>query len=530
MLTVAIIDFGSQVTQLIARRMRNLGVYSEVYPIGTDFSSLIEGGKKIGAFVLSGGPDSVANLLKTPKVVEDVLKLNADLGIPVLGICYGFQILAHVLNSTVESNQASEFGHAQLEIIDESELTKGIWRMGSTVSVWMSHSDSVVDSVPEGFKVIAKSKAGGAIACMCDDTKRIYGMQFHPEVSHTPDGSRLLDSFLNIAGCDRNWTVKTFLQTQMDNIRNTVGKEMAVAAISGGVDSSVAAVLMHRAIGDNLKCVFVNTGCLRKGEVETVRDFFVNKLDMKLSLVDAADLFLERLKGVTLPEEKRKIMGNTFVEVFEEEARKLGSNIKFLMQGTIYPDVIESGASGAGVKIKSHHNVGGLPEHMNLALVEPLRDLFKDEVRILGEELGLPGEMLKRHPFPGPGLAVRIMGEVTEDRLELLREIDSIYMDMLREYGLYHDIWQAFAVLLSERTVGVMGDGRTYGYVCGLRAVTSSDGMTADCFPFGADREKQLHFLEFLQRVSGAIVAKLPKVNRVVYDITSKPPATIEWE
>ncbi|QJC27849.1 glutamine-hydrolyzing GMP synthase [Anaplasma platys] len=530
MLTVAIIDFGSQVTQLIARRVRDLGVYSEVFPVDTDFPSLIEGGKKIGAFVFSGGPSSVTNLPKTPKVVEDVLKINENLGTPVLGICYGFQILAHVFNSTVESQKSCEFGHAQLEVVDESEITKSVWPVGSLVSVWMSHSDSVIDRVPLGFKVLAKSKDSGAIAFMSDESRKVYGMQFHPEVSHTPDGAKLLDSFLNIAGCTRDWTVKTFLQTQVDNVRQIVGNSLTVAAISGGVDSSVAAVLMHKAIGDNLKCVFVDTGCLRKGEVAVVQDFFVNKLGIKLALANASEMFLRRLKGVTQPEEKRKVMGNTFVEVFEAEAAKLGGDVKFLMQGTIYPDVIESGASGSGVKIKSHHNVGGLPEKMNFALVEPLRSLFKDEVRKLGEELGLPSAILKRHPFPGPGLAVRIMGEVTEEKLELLREVDSIYIDMLLEHGLYHDIWQAFAVLMSERTVGVMGDGRTYGHVCGLRAVTSMDGMTADCFPFSANADKKLRFLEFLQKVSGAIVGKLPQINRVVYDVTSKPPATIEWE
>ncbi|UQD54304.1 glutamine-hydrolyzing GMP synthase [Anaplasma phagocytophilum] len=529
MLTIAIIDFGSQVTQLIARRVRELGVYSEVFSVDTDFPALLAQGKKIAAFILSGGPNSVSELQNIPKVVADVLEINLKTGTPIMGICYGFQLLAHSFSSTVESDKAREYGHAQLQIVGESAITKGIWSVGQTACVWMSHSDSVVDNVPQGFNIVARSMNTQAIAFISNEERKIYGLQFHPEVSHTPEGRDILNSFLTTVGCARNWTVSSFLNTQIDDIRRTVGDGVVVAAISGGVDSSVASVLLHRAIGDQLKCVFVDTGLLRKGEVETVREFFVDKLKMSVSIVSAASLFIERLRGVVDPEEKRKIIGNTFIEVFEQEAKKLG-DAQFLMQGTIYPDVIESGASGSGVKIKSHHNVGGLPENMNLSLVEPLRCLFKDEVRALGSELGLPDVILNRHPFPGPGLAVRIIGEVTEEKLQLLQEIDNIYISMLYESGLYHDIWQAFSVLIPARTVGVMGDSRTYGHVCCLRAVTSSDGMTADCFPFGEDKEKQLKFLEFLQKVSVAIVGSLPRVNRVVYDVTSKPPATIEWE
>ncbi|MFV9839199.1 MAG: glutamine-hydrolyzing GMP synthase [Aaplasma endosymbiont of Hyalomma asiaticum] len=529
MFTVAIVDFGSQVTQLIARRIRELGVYSEVFTVDTDFGTLIEEGKQIQAFILSGGPNSVSDSCEIPKVIPDILDMNARHGIPVLGICYGFQILAYSFGITVNPEQAREYGDTPLEIVEESAITKGVWNIGDVVHVWMSHSDSVLDDIPSGFKVVARSAITGAVALLSNDARKIYGMQFHPEVSHTSDGKDILNSFLTMVNCTRDWSVSTFLQTQIDDIRSLVGSELAVAAISGGVDSSVASVLTHKAIGNNLKCVFVDTGCLRKGEVDTVRKLFVDKLKMSVLLVDASSLFVERLAGVVDPEEKRKVIGKTFIEIFEREARKLG-DVRFLMQGTIYPDVIESGASGSGVKIKSHHNVGGLPESMNLALIEPLKYLFKDEVRALGRELEIPDEIISRHPFPGPGLAVRIIGEVTEERLDLLREIDDIYINMLRDSGLYHDIWQAFAVLVPARTVGVMGDCRTYGYVCCLRAVTSSDGMTADCFPFKESKEKQLKFLEFLQRVSGAIVGCVKGINRVAYDITSKPPATIEWE
>ncbi|MDB1135622.1 glutamine-hydrolyzing GMP synthase [Candidatus Anaplasma sp. TIGMIC] len=529
MFTIAIIDFGSQVTQLIARRVRELGVYSEVFPVDTDFFALMNTGKQIAAFILSGGPDSVADLQQLPKVVTDVLDINAKLGTPVLGICYGFQLLAHNLGIRVEQGNRREFGNAQLAVVAESAITKGIWSVGGTVRVWMSHSDSVVDNMPESFRVVARSAETGAVAFISNEEKKIYGLQFHPEVSHTPDGRDILNSFLTVVGCTRDWTVKTFLHTQIDDIKNTVGGELVVAAISGGVDSSVSSVLVHKAIGDRLKCVFVDTGCLRKGEVDAVQRLFVDKLGMSVSVVMASSLFLDRLSGVVDPEEKRMIIGNTFIEVFEKEAERFG-DVKFLMQGTIYPDVIESGVSGSGVKIKSHHNVGGLPDRMKMALVEPIRCLFKDEVRSLGRELGLPDVVLERHPFPGPGLAVRVIGEVTEEKLALLREVDSIYIDALFDSGLYHDIWQAFAVLMPSRTVGVMGDSRTYGYVCGLRAVTSNDGMTADSFPFGEPPEKQLKFLEFLQKVGGAIVRGVPGINRVVYDITSKPPATIEWE
>ncbi|ACZ48884.1 bifunctional GMP synthase/glutamine amidotransferase [Anaplasma centrale str. Israel] len=529
MSAIAIVDFGSQVTQLIARRVRELGAYSEVFPPSTDFQAMIGRGAEISAFVLSGGPNSVQQLHEVPKAVSDVLELNLHKGIPVLGICYGLQVLAHYFGADVEQGVAREFGRAQLDVVGPSSITEGVWSVGSKADVWMSHSDSIVGEAPQGFRVVARSADTGAIALICNDERKIYGMQFHPEVAHTPGGREMLDNFLKVVGCARDWTMGSFLHTQIDAIRSATGGGRVVAAISGGVDSSVASVLVHRAIGEGLLCVFVDTGLLRKGEASAVRDLFVDKLKMHVNVLDKSDLFMRRLAGVQDPEAKRKIIGETFIEVFEQEARALG-DIKFLMQGTIYPDVIESGTGGSGTKIKSHHNVGGLPEVMNLSLIEPLRCLFKDEVRLLGEELGLPSAILGRHPFPGPGLAVRIIGEVTAERVGLLREIDNIYINMMREAGLYGHIWQAFAVLVPVRTVGVMGDGRTYGYVCALRAVTSSDGMTADCFPFGEDDERKLEFLTFLQKVSRAIVSNLQGVNRVVYDITSKPPATIEWE
>ena len=528
MSTIVVIDFGSQVTQLIARRIRELGVYSEVFSANVDLRSAIDL-EKIDAVILSGGPDSVASLSEIPAVLFDIMKLNKDAGIPVLGICYGMQLLARYFNITVESGSAREFGKAQLRILNSSEITRGIWDTGKIVDVWMSHSDSVVGDMPDGFKIVACSEDTEAVALFCNDAMKIYGMQFHPEVSHTSEGKELLDNFLSIAGCVRNWTMGSFMETKVSEIRDSVGGESVVAAISGGVDSTVASILLHRAIGDRLKCIFVNTGCLRKGEEDEVRNLFVKKLDIPVTFVDASNLFLGRLRGVVDPEKKREVIGNTFIEVFEKEAKKVG-DAKFLMQGTIYPDVIESGGGGVGERIKSHHNVGGLPEIMNLLLVEPLRCLFKDEVRLLGKELGIPSVLLNRHPFPGPGLAVRIVGEVTEDKLALLREVDSIYIDMLRESGFYDDIWQAFAVLLPVKTVGVMGDGRTYSDVCCLRAVTSRDGMTANCYPFGEEEDKQLRFIAFLQKVGGSIIRNLPGVNRIMYDITSKPPATIEWE
>ncbi|ASI48098.1 MAG: glutamine-hydrolyzing GMP synthase [Anaplasma ovis] len=529
MSTIAIVDFGSQVTQLIARRVRELGVYSEVFPPSTNFQAMASCETNIGAFILSGGPNSVQRSRGVPKAVSDVLDLNLQTGVPVLGICYGLQVLAHYFGVDVAQDAAREFGRTQLDVIEPSSITEGVWLAGSKVDVWMSHSDSVIGEVPQGFRVVARSADTGAVALMGNDERRIYGMQFHPEVAHTPGGREMLDNFLKIAGCTRDWTMRSFLHTQIEDIKSATDGGRVVAAISGGVDSSVASVLVHKAIGERLVCVFVDTGLLRKGEVGIVRDLFVDKLNMHVNVLDKSDLFMQRLAGAQDPEVKRKIIGETFIEVFEQEARGLG-DIKFLMQGTIYPDVIESGVGGSGAKIKSHHNVGGLPAVMNLSLVEPLRCLFKDEVRLLGKELGLPSAILGRHPFPGPGLAVRIMGEVTAERVELLREIDNIYIDTIRESGLYDHIWQAFAVLVPVRTVGVMGDGRTYGYVCALRAVTSSDGMTADCFPFSEADERKLEFLAVLQKVSRAIVSSLQGVNRVVYDISSKPPATIEWE
>ncbi|MBA3519826.1 MAG: glutamine-hydrolyzing GMP synthase [Rhizobiales bacterium] len=516
--TVLIVDFGSQVTQLIARRVREAGVYSEV--VAYDKAEAALRRLKPRAIILSGGPAS-AHLDTSPQTSPAIV----EAGVPVLGICYGQQAMVHHLDGQVESSDHREFGRAFVEIDEDSPLFEGVWPKGSRHQVWMSHGDRVT-RLPEGFRVIASSE-GAPFAVIADERRRLYGVQFHPEVVHTPDGARLLANFVHrIAGLTGDWTMAHFKGEAIDRIRAEVGKGRVVCGLSGGVDSAVAALLIHEAIGERLTCIFVDHGLLRLNEAEEVVGLFRGHYNIPLVHVDASDTFLSALDGVADPEAKRKTIGRLFVETFEAEAARIAQDAKpaeFLAQGTLYPDVIESVSftGGPSVTIKSHHNVGGLPDRMNMRLVEPLRMLFKDEVRALGRELGLPEAFVGRHPFPGPGLAIRCPGAVTRDKLDLLRRADAIYLDEIRKAGLYDAIWQAFAVLLPVQTVGVMGDTRTYDFVCALRAVTSVDGMTADFFPFD---------MSFLGRAATRIINEVRGINRVVYDVTSKPPGTIEWE
>jgi GMP synthase (glutamine-hydrolysing) len=511
---ILILDFGSQVTQLIARRVRESGVYCEIHPFNAPVEKLKAYGAK--AIILSGGPASVTES-HTPRAPDFVFQA----GVPVLGICYGEQTMCAQLGGKVESSDHREFGKAYIAIERDCALFDGLWKSGSREQVWMSHGDRVV-ALPPGFRAVATSE-GAPFAAIADDDRKFYGVQFHPEVIHTPHGAALLKNFTHrVAGCSGDWTMAAFRRQAIERIRAQVGKGRVICGLSGGVDSSVAAVLIHEAIGDQLTCILVDHGLMREGEATQVVELFRGHYNIPLVHRDAADMFLERLAGVSDPETKRKLIGATFIEVFEEEAKKVGG-ADFLAQGTLYPDVIESVSfiGGPSVTIKSHHNVGGLPERMRMKLVEPLRELFKDEVRELGKELGLPHSLVGRHPFPGPGLAIRIPGAIERDKLAILRKADAVYLEQIRRAGLYDAIWQAFAVLLPVKTVGVMGDSRSYDYVCALRAVTSTDGMTAESYPFDH---------AFLAATATRIINEVRGINRVVYDVTSKPPGTIEWE
>jgi GMP synthase (glutamine-hydrolysing) len=510
---ILIIDFGSQFTQLIARRVREARVYSEIHP-PTRTINWIREWEPTG-IILSGGPNSVYgdNVPLADRAILDIA--------PVLGICYGMQVIAHIEGGKVIRTDRREYGRAEMKVLDPSGLFSG-FDPEERVTAWMSHGDHI-DQPPTGYRVTAESN-GNPISAFQHERRPVFGVQFHPEVAHTPRGGEIISNFLfAVCKAEPSWTPGAFIEDEIVRVRKAVGQSRVICGLSGGVDSSVAAALVHRAIGDQLTCIFVDTGLLRLHEREQVERTFRTHLGLELITVDAEERFLDALQGIEEPEKKRTAIGHTFIDVFEDAAAKVGTNVDFLVQGTLYPDVIESSSprGGPSVTIKTHHNVGGLKPGMKFKLIEPLRELFKDEVRNVGRELGLPEEVIARHPFPGPGLAIRVLSDVTKEKLDLLRAADAIYLEEIRQAGLYDEIWQAFAVLLPVRSVGVMGDERTYDYVLGLRAVTSTDGMTADWYPFTQ---------EVLSRISNRIINQVTGVNRVVYDVSSKPPATIEWE
>ncbi|MGE5479897.1 MAG: glutamine-hydrolyzing GMP synthase [Chloroflexota bacterium] len=507
---IIILDFGSQYTQIIARKVRELGVYAEIHPFSIAREALLAMNPK--GVILSGGPSSV--------YAEDAPHPSFDvtgLGVPVLGICYGLQLLAYKGGGAVDKAAAREYGRANLEIASFDDLFEGVTQ---GTQVWMSHGDAL-SQCPDGFEIIAKT-GNAPICAVRQPEKKIYGVQFHPEVHHSPEGKKILGNFVfKVCGCEATWNAERFAEEEIERVRAIVGDDHVICALSGGVDSTVLAVLLAKAIGDKLHCIHIDSGLMRTDESATIYRLFKENFNISIDVVDGSELFLGRLAGVSDPEKKRKIIGSTFIDLFDVEAKKF-NEARWLAQGTLYPDVIESvSVKGPSATIKSHHNVGGLPEKMNLKILEPFRELFKDEVRAVGRKLGVPDWFVARHPFPGPGLAIRVLGEIDEERLAILRKADDIYLEEIRNAGLYNDIWQAFAVLLPVRSVGVMGDERTYEYTCALRAVTSVDGMTADWFPFPP---------EVLSRMSSRITNEVRGVNRVVYDITSKPPGTIEWE